>query len=236
MNAVYFLTMNIKGDGKDVWPYTSPDVFDRFDVSKLEQWEIVFKHMQAKGLLMHIVLQETENETLLDNGETDAQRKLYLNELMARFGHHLALIWNLGEENGPAEWSPIGQNDQQRKDMASYIKEKDIYNHPLLLHTHAEDPLRSEILDSIVGFKDVDGLSLQQAEREEVSEIIEHWKKTSVDKGNSWVITMDEIGKWFQGGALTDEEDPTHETLRQHVLWGGSLLSGGEQEWSGTLG
>lgn len=230
MNAVYFLTMNIMGDGKDVWPYTSPEELDRFDVSKLEQWEIVFRHMQSKGLLMHLVLQETENETLLDDGETAALRKLYLNELMARFGHHLGLIWNLGEENGPAEWSPIGQNDQQRKDMAAYIKEKDVYNHPLLLHTHAEDPLRSEILDSIVGFKAVDGLSLQQAERENVSEIIEHWKKISSDKGNSWVITMDEIGKWFQG-ALTDKEDPTHETLRKHVLWG-SLLSGGAGvEW-----
>ncbi|WP_157828020.1 hypothetical protein [Paraglaciecola sp. MB-3u-78] len=25
MNSVYFLTMNINGDGKDVWPYTSPE-------------------------------------------------------------------------------------------------------------------------------------------------------------------------------------------------------------------
>ena len=42
MNSVYFLTMNIGGDGKDVWPYRSPEDFTRFDVSKLAQWEIVF--------------------------------------------------------------------------------------------------------------------------------------------------------------------------------------------------
>ncbi len=70
MNGVYFITMNIMGDGKDVWPYRDPQDVSRFDVSKLEQWEIVFQHMQAKGILLHMVLQETENELMLDNGDT----------------------------------------------------------------------------------------------------------------------------------------------------------------------
>ena len=35
MNSVYFLTNNIGGDGKDVWPYLKPDDFTRFDCSKL---------------------------------------------------------------------------------------------------------------------------------------------------------------------------------------------------------
>ena len=230
MNTVYFLTMNILGDGKDVWPYTKPEELSRFDVSKLEQWEIVFRHMQSKGLMLHVVLQETENETLLDNGETGPMRKLYLSELIARFGHHLGLTWNLGEENGPAEWSPLGQNDAQRKAMAKFIKETDPYNHPLLLHTHAHAPLRSEILDSIVGYRYVDGLSLQQDERKHAANVVEEWRTKSKETGHEWMITMDEIGKWFQGAVL-DSEDPTHETLRKYVLWG-SLLSGGAGvEW-----
>ncbi len=230
MNTVYFLTMNILGDGKDVWPYIKPEELSRFDVSKLEQWEIVFRHMQSKGLMLHVVLQETENETLLDNGETGPMRKLYLSELIARFGHHLGLTWNLGEENGPAEWSPLGQNDAQRKAMAKFIKETDPYNHPLLLHTHAHAPLRSEILDSIVGYKYVDGLSLQQDERKHAANVVEEWRTKSKETGHEWMITMDEIGKWFQGAVL-DSEDPTHETLRKYVLWG-SLLSGGAGvEW-----
>jgi len=49
------------GDGKDVWPYISPDDFSRFDVSKLAQWEVLFQHAQSKGILLHVVLQETEN-------------------------------------------------------------------------------------------------------------------------------------------------------------------------------
>ncbi|CAZ97142.1 Conserved hypothetical membrane protein [Zobellia galactanivorans] len=230
MNSVYFLTMNLLGDGKDVWPYTKPDELDRFDVSKLEQWEIVFRHMQSRGMMLHVVLQETENETLLDGGDTGPLRRLYLNELMARFGHHLGLTWNLGEENGPADWSPLGQNDAQRRAMAKFIKESDPYQHPVLLHTHSHDPLRSDILDSIVGYTYVDGLSLQQDERKQTAEVIERWKNKSREAGHEWLITMDEIGKWFQGAVL-DSEDPTHESLRKYVLWGTLLSGGAGVEW-----
>lgn len=230
MNSVYFLTMNILGDGKDVWPFRTPKDFTRFDVSKLAQWEILFQHMQAKGILLHVVVQETENETMLDNGNTGPMRQLYFQELIARFGHHLALNWNLGEENGPASWSPISQNDRQRKDMSKFLKESDPYNHPVLLHTHSHNPDRGQILDSIVGFKDLDGLSLQQDKRELVSEVIQEWKTKSREKGNEWLITMDEIGMWHTA-ALPDNEDSYHNTLRQHVLWGTLMSGGAGVEW-----
>ncbi len=230
MNSSYFLTMNILGDGKDVWPYANPKDVMRFDVSKLAQWELVFEHMQSKGILLHMVLQETENETMLDNGDTGKTRQLYLRELIARFGHHLALTWNLGEENGPASWSPIGQNDRQRKAMAKFIKNHDPYKHPVLLHTHAYDPLRSTVLDSIVGFKYIDGLSLQQDKRELAAGVVDTWKKRAKKAGHDWLITMDEIGMWHTA-ALPDSLDPDHDTLRSYVLWG-TLLSGGAGiEW-----
>lgn len=49
MNSVYFLTMNINGDGKDVWPYRTPEDFTRFGVSKLDQWEIELDLLGAEG-------------------------------------------------------------------------------------------------------------------------------------------------------------------------------------------
>ncbi|WP_158655223.1 Kelch repeat-containing protein [Flavivirga eckloniae] len=230
MNAVYFLTMNILGDGKDVWPYTDSETFDRFDVSKLAQWEIVFKHMQSKGIMLHVVLQETENETMLDGGDTGPLRQLYYRELIARYGHHLGLIWNLGEENGSAPWSLIAQNDRQRKDMAKFLKETDPYKHPVLLHTHSEDPHRSVILDSILGFKYLDGLSLQQSEREHAGEIVETWKSKAKAVNQDWLITMDEIGLWHTA-ALPDDKDPNHNTLRRYALWGTLLSGGAGVEW-----
>lgn len=230
MNSSYFLTMNILGDGKDVWPYVNPEDVNRFDISKLEQWEIVFQHMQSKGILLHLVLQETENETMLDKGDTGPMRQLYFREMIARFGHHLALNWNLGEENGPASWSPVGQNDRQRKAMAKYLKDTDPYKHPVLLHTHSHDPLRSSILDSILGYQYLDGLSLQQDKREMAAEVVETWRSKAKEKGHDWLITMDEIGMWHTA-ALPDNEDPNHDTLRQYALWGTLLSGGAGVEW-----
>lgn len=230
MNAVYFLTLNIGGDGNDVWPYASPTEFDRFDVSKLEQWEVLFQHMQAKGVLLHLVTQETENERLLDDGNTGRLRKLYFQELIARFGHHLALIWNLGEENGPAEFSPIGQTDAQRAAMADYLAASDPYDHPIIIHTHSSASDKHHILGPLLGLKSLDGLSFQVDERERVNAEIREWKQLSREAGHEWLITMDEIGQWHTG-ALPDAEDPTHDSLRRHALWGAVLAGGAGVEW-----
>lgn len=230
MNVVYFLTMNIMGDGKDVWPYVTPDDFTRFDVSKLDQWEILFQHMQSKGILLHMVLQETENETMLDGGDTGPMRQLYLQELVARFGHHLGLNFNLGEENGYAEFTPISQNDTQRRAMTDFLAAIDPYNHPILLHTHSHEPYRTFILDSIVGFKNLDGISLQVDKRQEAAAVTAAWKQKAADSGHPWMITMDEIGMWHTG-AQADAVTPDHETLRRYVLWGTLLSGAAGVEW-----
>ena len=230
MNVAYFLTMNIKGDGKDVWPYAAPDDFTRFDVSKLEQWEILFQHMQSKGIFLHAVLQETENETMLDNGDTGALRQLYFQEMVARFGHHLGLQWNLGEENGFAEFTPIAQNDRQRKAMTDYLTEIDPYNHPILLHTHSHDPARSNVLDSIVGYKNLDGLSLQVDKREGAAKVVQEWKEKSKAAAHPWMITMDEIGMWHTG-VVPDSVDYNHDAIRRYVLWGTLFSGAAGVEW-----
>lgn len=230
MNVAYFLTMNIKGDGKDVWPYASPDDFTRFDVSKLDQWEILFQHMQSKGILLHLVLQETENETMLDEGDTGPLRQLYFRELTARFGHHLGMNFNLGEENGYAEFTPISQNDAQRRAMTDFLTEIDPYDHPILLHTHSHEPYRSLILDSIVGFQNLDGLSLQVDKREGAAAVVADWKQKSSSTGHPWMITMDEIGMWHTG-AQADAVTPNHDSLRQYVLWGTLLSGAAGVEW-----
>ncbi|MFK7932570.1 MAG: DUF5060 domain-containing protein [Saprospiraceae bacterium] len=230
MNAIYFLTFNIGGDGKDVWMYRDPTDFTRFDVSKLEQWEIVFQHLQSKGILLHLVTQETENELTLDGGDTGDLRKLYYSELIARFGHHLGLVWNLGEENGAAPWAPNGQIDRQRKAMAKFIKTHDPYHHPVIIHTQPYDPLRSDILDSLLGYQYLDGISLQQDKREHASEVVQNWREKSAAANQKWLVTMDEIGKWHTG-ALTDTADVNHPTLMRYALWGTLLSGGAGVEW-----
>jgi hypothetical protein len=231
MNSVYFLTMNIGGDGKDVWPYTSYDERYRFDCSKLEQWEIVFDHMEKLGLMLHMVTQETENELLLDNGDTGLQRKLYYRELIARFGHHLAVTWNMGEENGPADFSPNGQTIAQQKAMVKYMKENDPYKNLVVIHTHANPKLRYDIFNQLLGDQNLDGPSIQIGNMRSAHGETLYWTKTSESAGKQWVVCIDEIGPAYRGVDPDDREDNNQDTVRAEVLWGNLMAGGGGVEW-----
>ena len=230
VNSVYMLTMNILGDGKDVWPYTDHNERYRFDCSKLDQWELVFDQMEKLGIMNHFVLQETENECLLDNGYTDVQRKLYLRELVARFGHHLAVTWNIGEENGPASWTPIGQTDAQKKDMMNYLKKVNSYPSIVVLHTHSNDSHQDDYLNPMLGFENMDGPSMQIADPARVHERIKKWIDESAKSGKRWLVNLDEIGPAWKG-AMPDSHDAQHDTVRLDCLWGTLLAGGAGVEW-----
>ena len=60
VNAISFLPYNAGGDGDNVWPFVSRDDKFHYDVSKLDQWQIVFDHAQQKGIYLHFKLQENE--------------------------------------------------------------------------------------------------------------------------------------------------------------------------------
>ncbi|NQU87889.1 MAG: DUF5060 domain-containing protein [Mariniphaga sp.] len=230
VNSQYMLTMNILGDGKDVWPYNDHNERYRFDCSKLDQWEIVFNHMDKLGMMIHFVLQETENETLLDNGNTDVQRIVYLRELVARFAHHPAVTWNLGEENGPADWSPIGQTDPQKKAMASYLKQINPYHNIVVLHTHSDDEKQDKYLEPMLGFENLDGPSMQIANPFKIHERMKKWVNESENTKNRWVVNLDEIGPHWMG-VMPDSHDLAHDTVRQQCLWGSLLAGGAGVEW-----
>jgi hypothetical protein len=129
VNSLYFLTYNLDGgDGMDVWPWTTPDERLRFDVSKLDQWEIVFTHAQRLGVELHLFTQENENDRLLGGDSTlNAVRKLYYRELVARFAHHPALQWNIGEENA--------NSTAEQLEFAAYLRALDPYDHPIAIHS-----------------------------------------------------------------------------------------------------
>jgi hypothetical protein len=231
MNSVYFLTMNIQGDGNDVWPYTNPGERYRFDCSKLEQWEVVFDHMEALGLMLHIVTQETENELLLDDGDTGPQRKLYYRELIARFGHHLAVTWNMGEENGFADFTPQAQNTTQQKAMVQYFKETDPYQNYVVIHTHSSPKHRYNIFNPLLGDPNLDGPSIQIGSLFDAHKETLHWTKVSGEAGRPWVVCIDEIGPAWRGVDPDDRENNNQDTVRAEVLWGNLMAGGGGAEW-----
>lgn len=231
MNSVYFLTMNIEGDGKDVWPYASPNDRTRFDCSKLDQWEIVFDHMENLGLMMHLVTQETENELALDSGDTRFERKLYYRELIARFGHHLAVVWNMGEENGPADFSPKGQTTGQRQEMCRYIKSNNPYDPVVVIHTHSNPKYRYGIFNELLGFEYLDGPSLQIGNIRDVHSETLVWIHKSDSAGNPWVVNLDEIGPAWRGVDPDAKENNNQDSVRHLALWGNLMAGGGGCEW-----
>jgi len=220
MNSVYFLTMNVNGDGKDVWPWTSSSERYRFDCSKLDQWEVVFSHMDRLGLMLHVVTQETENDQLLDGGALGPQRKLYYRELISRYGHHLALIWNLGEENT--------NTDQQRKDFSTFFKSNDPYGHPVVVHTFPGD--YDKVYTPLLGHKDFDGASLQMGDMTKTHSETKKWVDKSAQAGGKWIVSLDEIGP-ASTGVKTDANDYWHDEVRHHALWGNLMAGGAGAEW-----
>jgi hypothetical protein len=125
LNVFSFLTFNTVGDDRNVYMYidNSTELL-RIDVSKTAQWEVLFEHADLLGLYMHFKLNERETDFQMDNGELGIQRKVYYREVIARFGHHLALNWNIGEENR--------NTDPQKLAFAAYFQSVDPYNHPVV--------------------------------------------------------------------------------------------------------
>ncbi len=220
MNSVYFLTMNVEGDGKDVWPWTSDKERYRFDCSKLDQWEIVFSHMDRLGILLHVVTQEQENDQLLDDGELGPERRLYYRELVARFGHHPALVWNLGEENT--------NTPEQRRAFADYLRGLDPYDHPIVIHTFPSK--RKEVYSDLLGYPLLDGPSLQLSDMRETHRETLKWVNRSREAGRPWFVCLDEIGP-PSIGVKPDAEDPDHDDVRRYALWGNLMAGGAGCEW-----
>lgn len=221
MNSVYFMTYNLDGgDGKDTWIWNDPANRDRFDVSKLAQWEIVFSHMERRGIAMHLVIQETENDENLGGGpELNDTRKLYLRELAARFSHHLAIIWNLGEEND----TPFAD----RIDIAGYIRRMDPNNHAVTVHTHSRRSLRS--YTSLLGTPQFSATSIQGSMEDSNREAV-MLRMRSAAAGKPWAIFHDEQSP-ASAGVMPDVDDPQHDKPRKHALWGNLMGGGSGVEW-----
>ena len=228
MNAFSFLPLNIAGDDRNVFPYISYDVFDRMDVSKLDQWEIVFEHADQLGMFLHFKTSESENQGLLDNGDLGLQRKLYYRELIARFGHHLALNWNIGEENGkwvenhPTPW----QTTTQRLACAQYFYENDPYQHHIVIHNG------QQFYDLLGPESKYTGLSIQ-TNREDFGNVhsaVLKWRELAKDADKNWANAVDEPGD-HRYSLVPDKVNPEHNNARQNALWGALMAGAWGIEW-----
>ncbi len=220
MNAFSFLTLNIKGDDKNVFPYLDYDERFRMDVSRLDQWEVIFEHADRMGMFLHFKTLETENELLLDDGEMGPQRQLYYRELIARFSHHLALNWNLGEEINNASTA-------QKKAWAQYIYDHDPYHHLLVIHNGANH------FDLMGPGSKLTGFSLQtnKADFSRVHSSVKTYLAKSADAGKPWAVACDEPGDASHALRPDNDAGKSHEDGRKNGLWGTFMAGGWGNEW-----
>ena len=211
MNAFSFLTMNINGDDRNVFPYITSTNRLSMDVSKLAQWEIVFEHADKMGMFLHFKTGETENDQLLDGGALGKERKLYYRELIARFGHHLALNWNLGEE--------ITNTVTQIKQFSDFFKSTDPYKHMVVAHTY---PQSLSLYAELTGHLSIDGASLQTLPANVFQNTLQ-WVQNSALAGHKWIVANDEQNP-ADTGVVPDSVDPNHDVIRQRVLWGNIMV------------
>jgi hypothetical protein len=293
VNSMSFIPYNGGGDGDNVWPFVDRDDKFHYDVSKLDQWQIVFDYAQAKGLYLHFKLAETENDdgvggggggggrgapagpppaaaqppptaappaanapaaaqgppgapgpgggrgrnagpagpcpvpVSLDCGDTGPERRLYLRELIARFGYELALNWNLGEENT--------QTTAQQRAMTQYIHDVDPYKHLTVVHTFPGS--QEQVYVPLLGQTYMTGVSLQNGWNQTHQWTL-RWVRASQGSGVPWVVANDEQGpagtgvppdtgyQGFNGKNAQGVAIQTMHDIRKYALWG-NLMGGG---------
>ncbi|MCW1887521.1 DUF5060 domain-containing protein [Luteolibacter flavescens] len=215
LNSVSFLTMNINGDDRNVFPYTTYTERSRFDVSRLDQWETIFEHGTRKGLYLHFKTQETENETLLDSGNLGPLRKLYYRELIARYSHHLALNWNLGEEINDATTA-------QKQAWAKFFHDNDPYRNHIVIHNGDQH------FDLMGPQFALTGMSLQLNESnfsDTFTNVLRYVRRSS-QYGKPWVVGCDEPGNASASLRPDNNAGNSHTDARRDALWA-TILAGG---------
>ena len=252
VNSFSFLPYNAGGDGDNVWPFVERNDKFHYDCSKLDQWEIVFAHAQKLGLHLHFKLQENEIDDerkrsgqmifdipkpsddavvvpeAFDGGANGPERRLYFRELIARFGHHLALSWNLGEENT--------QTADEQRAMAQFIRDTDPYMHNIVIHSYPN--MQERVYQPLLGNGSaLTGASLQNMWNITHARTVQ-WVKASALSGRPWVVANDEQGsasfgvppdpgyEGFSGIAGKDDDTYDINDVRRYTLWG-NLMAGG---------
>lgn len=241
VNAFSFLSYNAGGDGDNIWPFVQRDDKMHYDCSKLDQWTVVFDHAQKLGLYLHFKTQENENDDAtgpgaaqsLDRGNLGPERKLYYRELVARFGHELALNWNLGEENT--------QTPAQQRAMLEYLHAIDPYQHLRVVHTFP--PQQDKVYSKLLGSQSLlTGASLQNGWNQAHARTLK-WVNESAKAGTPWVVANDEQNsasegvppdpgyEGFSGRAGNGKQSYDLHDIRKLTLWGSLMAGGGGVEY-----
>lgn len=209
-NALYMILMTETDDSDNTWPWVTRGSHLIFDVSKLDQWDIVFSHMDAVGIAPNVYFSEADNNKDLDGGDMTLEYPIYYREMIARFGHHLGIRYNIGEE--PTMSSLQISNAAQR------LSQLDPYNHPVGVHSSHVRADQFADYDYLLGRNYFDGAWMQLHPADNVDHLdIAHWRSRSAATGHKWLVANDE------GWAITPDK-----TADVEKYYWRTVMAGGE--------
>lgn len=185
-NALYVIPFTIGDDSDNTWPWIHRDSMMTYDVSKLAQWDIVFSHMDRVGISPNYYLCESDNSIkYLDKGDMKLSYPIYYREIIARFGYHLGIRFNLGEE--------LKQTGPQQAAASKYLKDLDPYNTIIAGHSSHKREMQVTIFEHLLGNKYYDGPNYQLHEKEKKDHLdLIMWRDKSAATGHKWIVANDE--------------------------------------------
>ncbi|HSM56857.1 MAG TPA: DUF5060 domain-containing protein [Candidatus Sulfomarinibacteraceae bacterium] len=218
VNSIYFVANNIRpGDRNDTWPWLgdraaeAKEQSDRFNVARLQQWESFFTYVQKQGIVLHFVLAD-------DSAWHDFDHYLYYREMVARFAHHPALIWNIGEEANEI------YSDSQAIKLAQMLRQLDPYDHPITVHRKPRWPFLGNQAFDLTSIQAGDGASdLSTVERLDLNRIVADHRRRSADAGHPIPVMIDETPR------VAEVNERTRYMVRSHILYP-IYLAGGNYE------
>lgn len=220
------------GDDKNVYPWCKlSDKFD-YDISKLAQWEIVFDHAEKNGLLLHFKLAEAENWNAL----TLDQIKVYYREMVARFGHHLGIEWNISEEFGGKN----GTDPANAIPRINWLASIDPWQSHRVFHTYPGN--HEKYYNYLINNNaKITGASIQSSKNSNYNDAYngksgyKTWINKSKNNNMPWVVASDEQNPGSDG-MFTAKSINTTTVLpeaRKKILWKGLVAGGAGVMWYG---
>jgi hypothetical protein len=218
VNSIYVITNNINpGDRNDTWPWwgetpsEAKKNSDRFNISKLQEWEEFFTFVQEQGIVLHIILDD-------DSAWHNYDHYAYYREMVARFGHHPGIIWNIGEEANE------NYRDAAQVELATMLKEIDPYDHPVTVHRKPRWPFFGNPVFDLASIQPGDGAAnFTTVDLPDYFQFVAENRQLSVQEGHPIPIMIDETPR------VTAVNEATRLKMRREVLYP-IFLAGGNYE------
>lgn len=207
VNSIYVITNNIDGDRKDTWPWVgdtpqeAKQNSNKFNVAKLQEWEDFFTYVESKGIVLHLILND-------DSAWNGYDHELYFKEMIARFGHHPGLIWNVGEEADEI------YTDAEQVDLAKLLKSLDPYGHPVTVHRKSPWPFIGNPYFDLTSLQPINGAQdFTTADLRDQNRVVISHREQSASTCRPIPIMIDELPR------VTRVDETTRFKMRAEVLY-----------------